>query len=39
VRTAVKTRTERSGRENVGGGWGETDLEVMTDYQKLFGMA
>jgi hypothetical protein len=32
-------RTERSVRENVGGGWGETDREVMTDYayQKLFG--
>jgi hypothetical protein len=27
-------RTERSVRENVGGGWGETDRDVMTDYQK-----
>jgi hypothetical protein len=30
--------TVRSVRENVGGGWGEIDREVMTDYQKLFGM-
>ena len=27
-------RTERSVRENVGGGWGETDRDVMTDYQQ-----
>jgi hypothetical protein len=38
MRTTVMTRTERSVRENMGGGWGEIDLEVMTDYQKLFGM-
>jgi hypothetical protein len=33
----MTARTERSVRENVGGGWGEIDREVMTDYQKLFG--
>jgi hypothetical protein len=39
MRTAVVARTVRSVRENVGGGWGEIDREVMTDYQKkLFGM-
>jgi len=39
MRTTVMKRTERSVRENVGGGWGEIDREVMTDYQKkLFGM-
>jgi hypothetical protein len=26
--------TERSVRENVGGGWGEIDRDVMTDYQQ-----
>ena len=30
----MKTRTERSVRENVGGGWGEADRDVMTDYQQ-----
>jgi hypothetical protein len=36
VRAARTARTERSVRENenVGGGWGEIDREVMTDYQK-----
>ena len=38
MRTTVVTRTVRSVRENVGGGWGEIDRDVMTDYQKkLFG--
>jgi hypothetical protein len=26
--------TERSVRENVGGGWGEADRDVMTGYQQ-----
>jgi hypothetical protein len=30
----MMTRTERSVRENVGGGWGETDRDVMTDYTR-----
>jgi hypothetical protein len=30
----MMTRTERSVREDVGGGWGEIDRDVMTDYQK-----
>ena len=35
---AYLARTERSVRENVGGGWGEIDRDVMTDHQKkLFG--
>ena len=34
VQTTVVARTVRSARENVGGGWGEIDREVMTDYQK-----
>jgi hypothetical protein len=34
VRATMIARTERSVRENVGGGWGESDREVMTDYQK-----
>jgi hypothetical protein len=37
MRTAVLciiARAVRSVRENVGGGWGEIDREVMTDYQK-----
>ena len=35
----MMTMTERSVRENVGGGWGEIDREVATGYQKqLFGM-
>ena len=38
MRTTVATRTVRSVRETVGGGWGEIDREVMTDYQELFGM-
>jgi hypothetical protein len=32
VRATMIARTERSVRENVGGGWGEIDREVMTDY-------
>jgi hypothetical protein len=31
MRTAVVARTACSVRENVGGGWGETDRDVMTD--------
>ena len=31
------TMTERSVREDVGGGRGEIDRDVTTDYQKLFG--
>jgi hypothetical protein len=38
MRTAVVARAVRSVCENVGGGWGEIDREVMTDYQELFGM-
>jgi hypothetical protein len=34
MRTTVVARTVRSVRENVGGGWGEIDRKVMTDYQK-----
>jgi hypothetical protein len=34
MRTAMAARTVRSVRENVGGGWGETDREGMTNYQK-----
>jgi hypothetical protein len=34
MRTTVVARTVRSVRENVGGGWGEIDRDVMTDYQK-----
>ena len=30
----MMTMTERSVRENVGGGWGEADRDVMTDYQQ-----
>ena len=30
----MMTMTERSVRENVGGGWGEIDRDVMTDYQQ-----
>ena len=30
----MMARTERSVRENVGGGWGEIDRDVMTDYQQ-----
>jgi hypothetical protein len=30
----MMARTERNVRENVGGGWGEIDRDVMTDYQK-----
>jgi hypothetical protein len=30
----MMARTERNVRENVGGGWGEPDRDVMTDYQK-----
>jgi hypothetical protein len=33
MRKAVVARTVRSVRENVGGGWGEIDREVMTDYR------
>ena len=36
--TTMVTRAVHSVRENGGGGWGEIDREVMTDYQKLFGM-
>jgi hypothetical protein len=36
---AQLARTERSVRENVGGGWGGIDRDVMTDYQqKRFGV-
>jgi hypothetical protein len=40
MRTTVVVWTVRSVRENVGGGWGEIDREVMTTmpYQKnVFG--
>ena len=30
----MMTMTERSVRENVGGGWGEADRDVTTDYQQ-----
>jgi hypothetical protein len=30
----MMTMTERSVRENVGGGWGEAGRDVMTDYQQ-----
>ena len=30
----MMTMTERSVREDVGGGWGEADRDVMTDYQQ-----
>jgi hypothetical protein len=30
----MMARTERSVRKNVGGGWGEIDRDVMTDYQQ-----
>ena len=31
----MMTMTERSVRENVGGGWGEADRDVMTDYPGI----
>ena len=34
MRTTVVTRTVRSVRENVGGGWGEIDRDVTTNYQQ-----
>jgi hypothetical protein len=37
MRTTVVTRIVRSVSENVGGGRGEIDRDVTTDYQKLFG--
>jgi hypothetical protein len=37
VRATMTARTKRSVRENVGGGRGEIDREVMADYQELFG--
>jgi hypothetical protein len=30
----MMARTERSMCENLGGGWGEIDRDVMTDYQQ-----